>query len=140
MSHVFPCSPQGRKISQLIPMCYISKTILGRIYVFCMYAVVSYMLWCMVSIFLFPISCSHTHRGSSSNLGENWPLGRLRSLRKRGSERAEDLERVFKHNSRVEKSPRKKLQTSRNLQTQPFAYWNSSYESHMTVYQSWVRF
>ena len=103
MSHVFPCSPQGRKISQLIPMCYISKTILGRIYI----AVVSYMLWCMVSIFLFPISCSHTHKGSSSNLGENWPLGRLRCLGKRGCERAEDLEIVLQHNSRVEKSPRK---------------------------------
>ena len=30
MNHNFPCSPQGRKLSQLNPTCCIGKTILGR--------------------------------------------------------------------------------------------------------------
>ena len=32
MSHDFPCSPQGGKLSQLNPTCCIGKTILGGIY------------------------------------------------------------------------------------------------------------
>ena len=33
MSHIFPSSPQGEKISLLNLTCYIGNTILGRIYI-----------------------------------------------------------------------------------------------------------
>ena len=33
MSHNFPCSPQGGKMSQLNPTCCIGKTIIGGIYI-----------------------------------------------------------------------------------------------------------
>ena len=33
MSHDFPCSPQGGKIAQLTPICCISKTTPGGIYI-----------------------------------------------------------------------------------------------------------
>ena len=34
INHIFPCSPQRGKISQLTPTCCIGKTILGWIYIY----------------------------------------------------------------------------------------------------------
>ena len=34
VSHIFPCSPQGGKISQLKPTCCMGKTILGGTYMY----------------------------------------------------------------------------------------------------------
>ena len=50
------------------------------------------------------------------------------------SHTSEDL---LQHNSRVEKSPRKIIIADIEKLTNP-TIRNSSYESHMTVYQSWL--